>query len=471
VIFLQQLGRGLRKNQNKSFLTVLDFIGNHNRSFMIAIALYGRSSFDKDSLKVAVKRDFIDLPGCTHVSLDEIAKEQILQQLENENFNALRYLKEEYYAFKAICNTFANASKYKLPTLSHYLMIDGSPEPLKFINYSKTYIEFLSRVEPDNITIAQLRIDANFTQVYRFVCDHMPAKRVPELFILKLLTSHEKVTIGEVAELLSQNGYKYNASSIIFAFNYLAGQYFDKSDINKYGSLGHIVVKDKSGWSKYIQSNFIALQEVPVGEQYYNYPSHSHIEFVRSATFIDAINSHDKLHFLKDAIDYALNRHEQEFGEAINGEHFFGLYKQYNMRDVAFVCEYTKKHSAFRGAGVFSYGQDLFLFIELHKDENAIAYKDKFISCNQLQWDSPESSRPDIGRGLNIIQHKEKNINLHLFVRKFRSIDGIIQPYIYIGKGVYLSHTYEATHKPITFQLSLEYAVPAEIFAEFTTIS
>ena len=33
VIFLQQLGRGLRKSDDKLYLSVVDFIGNH-RSFM-----------------------------------------------------------------------------------------------------------------------------------------------------------------------------------------------------------------------------------------------------------------------------------------------------------------------------------------------------------------------------------------------------------------------------------------------------
>lgn len=39
-IFLQQLGRGLRKYNNKDYLTVLDFIGNnYDRSIQIALAL------------------------------------------------------------------------------------------------------------------------------------------------------------------------------------------------------------------------------------------------------------------------------------------------------------------------------------------------------------------------------------------------------------------------------------------------
>ena len=470
VIFLQQLGRGLRKHTNKSFLTVLDFIGNHNRSFMIAIALYGRNSFDKDSLKVAVKRDFVDLPGCTHISLDEVAKEQILAQLESENFSALTYLKEEYYAFKSICNTSANANKYKIPMLNHYLMIDGSPEPLKFIKYANTYIDFLTRVEPDNPTIQSLQIDAAFTSVYRFICDHLPAKRVPELLILKMLVTQEKVTLQQVSALLTLKGYQYSASSIVYAFNYLAGLNFTSVDKMKYSSLGNIALSEKCEWEQYSQSNFIEIAEVISNNQEFSYPSYSHIQFIRSENFTESISSKDKLHFINDAIDYALNRHEQEFGNTINETQFLGLYKQYNMRNVAFVCEYNKKHGAVYGNGVFAYKQDFFLFIELHKEESAIAYQDKFINQHQIQWDSPESSRPDKGRGLHIIEHKQRGLNLHLFVRKYKSIDGVVQPYIYIGQGTYKSHTYTESHKPITFQLHLMNEVPSQIYAEFTTI-
>jgi len=41
VIFLQQLGRGLRKDTDKSHLTVLDFIGNYKRARYIPALLAG----------------------------------------------------------------------------------------------------------------------------------------------------------------------------------------------------------------------------------------------------------------------------------------------------------------------------------------------------------------------------------------------------------------------------------------------
>ena len=91
IIFIQQLGRGLRKSGSKEFLTVLDFIGNHNKTFLIAIALNGARYYDKDSLKVAVATDFADVPGCTHIQIDQISKDRILEQIDKENFRDLKY--------------------------------------------------------------------------------------------------------------------------------------------------------------------------------------------------------------------------------------------------------------------------------------------------------------------------------------------------------------------------------------------
>jgi superfamily II DNA or RNA helicase len=41
IIFVQQLGRGLRKAKGKPFVTVIDFVGNYDNNYLIPIALYG----------------------------------------------------------------------------------------------------------------------------------------------------------------------------------------------------------------------------------------------------------------------------------------------------------------------------------------------------------------------------------------------------------------------------------------------
>ncbi len=56
VVFVQQLGRGLRKSRGKDFVVILDFIGNYKNNFMIPVALSGDRSYNKDTIRRYVFR-------------------------------------------------------------------------------------------------------------------------------------------------------------------------------------------------------------------------------------------------------------------------------------------------------------------------------------------------------------------------------------------------------------------------------
>ena len=58
IVFTQQLGRGLRKNKGKEFLTVLDFIGNYQRSFLISSVFSKEPNPDKKTRLREVSSDF-----------------------------------------------------------------------------------------------------------------------------------------------------------------------------------------------------------------------------------------------------------------------------------------------------------------------------------------------------------------------------------------------------------------------------
>ena len=51
IVFIQQLGRGLRKAVDKEYVVILDFIGNYRNNFMIPIALYGDRSYNSDTIR------------------------------------------------------------------------------------------------------------------------------------------------------------------------------------------------------------------------------------------------------------------------------------------------------------------------------------------------------------------------------------------------------------------------------------
>jgi superfamily II DNA or RNA helicase/HKD family nuclease len=81
-VFIQQLGRGLRKAPNKNCLTVLDFVGNQNKNFRFDLK-YGRLlGLGRRKLADAVENGFPYLPSGCHFELDRVSREQVLENLK-----------------------------------------------------------------------------------------------------------------------------------------------------------------------------------------------------------------------------------------------------------------------------------------------------------------------------------------------------------------------------------------------------
>ena len=106
-VSLELLGRGLRKYMNKEYVTVLDFIGNsYKRSVQIAFALGSLSEnfvMEKRLMASLVKDDFTALGLADYgveIHIDDLSKEEILEYIDKENFNAIKYLKQDYFNFK-----------------------------------------------------------------------------------------------------------------------------------------------------------------------------------------------------------------------------------------------------------------------------------------------------------------------------------------------------------------------------------
>lgn len=427
IVFTQQLGRGLRHFREKEFLTVIDFIGNHNKTFLIAIALMGRKGYDKESLKLSVKNDFNNLSKNLHISLDEICKEEIIKQLDNENFNSMKYLKEEYEIFKEFLK--------RVPTPTDYINFDEAPELFKYINKSKSYFEFLKYVKDNKFEFTQKEIE-----IVREIEGFLPIKRVYEFVIMRYLIFKEEsfLNINSVISLLTKfiliEDLELCKNSIEHAMKYLNGDFYDSGEIKKSNNL--FKFKDRV------------------------------IE--KSKEFSIALKNENLKNYLLEIVDYGLLRYKKEFENKDYGLPFFKLYSTYNMKDVALLCNYEKKHSAFRGSGLLKNGKEYFIFIDLHKEidiKESINYKDKIINREIIQWQSQNSTTQISEIGKNITDNINRGINLHMFVRKFKEIDGIVQEYLYLGKGDCVEFK---GNKPITLKLKLKNILPKEIFNELT---
>ncbi|WP_225217917.1 DEAD/DEAH box helicase family protein [Luteimonas colneyensis] len=80
-VFLQQLGRGLRREPNKSVCTVLDFVGQHRKEFRMHrryAALLGGS---RKQIERTIEQGFPFLPSGCHMQLDAVASQHVLENI------------------------------------------------------------------------------------------------------------------------------------------------------------------------------------------------------------------------------------------------------------------------------------------------------------------------------------------------------------------------------------------------------
>ncbi|XRF76357.1 DEAD/DEAH box helicase family protein [Pediococcus acidilactici] len=98
IIFIQQLGRGLRKAPEKSFVTIIDFIGNYKNNYLIPIALTGDQSLNKNRLRQQIATN--QTIGLSSINFSRIAKERIYQSINHSNLTLLANLREAYQALK-----------------------------------------------------------------------------------------------------------------------------------------------------------------------------------------------------------------------------------------------------------------------------------------------------------------------------------------------------------------------------------
>ncbi len=82
-LFLQQLGRGLRRTQGKLMCTVLDFVGHQHKDFRFDRKFMGLLRCSRRELEEQVKADFPLLPAGCHMELDRVASEIVLESIRS----------------------------------------------------------------------------------------------------------------------------------------------------------------------------------------------------------------------------------------------------------------------------------------------------------------------------------------------------------------------------------------------------
>jgi superfamily II DNA or RNA helicase len=82
-LFLQQLGRGLRRSIGKTVCTVLDFVGHHRKEFRFDQRFRALLGGTRRELEAQIAAGFPFLPAGCHMELDAVARELVLANVRN----------------------------------------------------------------------------------------------------------------------------------------------------------------------------------------------------------------------------------------------------------------------------------------------------------------------------------------------------------------------------------------------------
>ena len=115
-VFLQQLGRGLRRAPGKAVLTVLDFIGHHRAEFRFDVRYRALTGTSRSELIAAVEDGFPFLPPGSQLVLDRVAQRIVLENVRT----ALRQTSKE---LQADVRSYVAAGS--APALQEYLAASG----------------------------------------------------------------------------------------------------------------------------------------------------------------------------------------------------------------------------------------------------------------------------------------------------------------------------------------------------------
>lgn len=397
IVFVQQLGRGLRKIDSKEYLTVLDFIGNYQNNYLVPIALYGDQTYNKNKLRQLINRRSATIPGTSTINFDEVTKSKIFESINKANLQQKRELLNDYKALKLRVK--------RIPMMMDFLMNDLR-DPKLYIDYAKSYYNFVR----DNETEYPIKINGLQKKLLELFSNEINnAIRIEETLILSKLITTEKISKIELINILF-NDYNIQSNDSII-----------ESAVNNL-NFGFITER-------------INKKLVPVKNIYnlkiINYINDT-LEF--SNEFKENLKNQEFSKYLIDTINYSLEKicKIHNLYPFISGFH---LYQKYTRKDVFRILNWKVKplEQNVGGYSISSDDKTCPIFVTYHKSNkipDSTNYEDRFESKTELKWMTKSKrtlNSPDVRKIL-----KTKNpMRLPLFIKKSDK-EGI--DYYYIGE-------------------------------------
>lgn len=384
IVFVQQLGRGLRKHSEKEFVTIIDFIGNYKNNYLIPIALFGDQSMNKENYRREV-RDSAAIKGLTTVNFEAVARKQIFDAITNTSLSSIAMLRN---SFKDLENRLG-----RIPRMVDFLE-NNQVDPLIFFenNSFRAYYQVVSKFSTEN-----LHYTADEARVLEFLTfEILDGKRPHELLLLEELIKHDYISRDGFVQLLSSKGISTDPAVIRSMERILTLVFLKQSEQKRFGTAPLLYVSE-TGYS--------LSPEIR--------------EFLNDLTF--------KLEFI-DILQVGLKK-------SANYPNLLTVGQRYTRRDALKFLNFEKDNTPQNIGGymIDDYSNSCPIFVTYHKDDDiseTIKYEDEFLSENTMRWYSKNNrsfKSRDVSRILN---SGENNLRLEMFVKKDDSEKG---EFYYLG--------------------------------------
>ena len=381
IVFIQQLGRGLRKAVGKEFVVVLDFIGNYSNNFMIPIALSGDRSYNADTIRKYVISGNNTIPGASTVHFDEIAKDKIFASIDKIK-GMKTIIRDSYVSLK---NRLG-----RVPYLLDFYE-NGEVDPLVIIKEYKTYQAFLKSMEKENYQ--GKFTDDEITTLEYLSKTVLSGARPYELEILRKLLKEGTVNFEKFDnDFAVTYGYHVNLDSFDNAVEVLQGKFVSKEE----------------EYQRYSHMDILCREEDR--------------RLKRLIGFAKRLENAEFLRQVDDIVEVGLKRYADKYEAGVTEKSPFVIYEKYSRRDVSLLMNCGKDLSSTM-YGMKRIGDDTFIFVTYHKEESTDDkkyidgkpdYADAFEDNMIFLWDSQMGRGTESSYVEDVVQAKRK----HLFVKK-----------------------------------------------------
>lgn len=361
IVFVQQLGRGLRKSKDKEYVVILDFIGNYKNNFMIPIALSGDRSYNKDNIRRYVLEGERIIPGSSTIHFDEISKKQIFASIDKLS-GIKTFIKESYKNLKYKLN--------RTPLLMDFLS-NHEVDPLVILKEYKTYYKLLESIDASSIEKPLNDKELTVLEYYSSIIAN--SRRPIEAELLNQIINLYTI---EPFDLLNQINSKYNTQ---FNMNHL-----NSALSNITGNF----IKTSAEKDKNTLLNSVIL--------------HNDDKLSISNDFKNILTNTQFKEYIQDLIDVCIeknkslrNKKKDTFG--------FIMYEKYSRRDVCQLLNHIKDDASTM-YGMKQLNKNTCIFVTYHKADGINGaeyldgkpnYSDSFMDSQTFMWNSKIGNGPE----------------------------------------------------------------------------